>query len=236
MRKVTDRGGADAGRIELVENLDNVFRALVILVICLFIMTRVIVPNITHVVGVSTAAAIVYYLYQRDNVTVGDLNKELEVKLGTLKPKPHYFHLDADFINLFYDIRDYRKKNVQEHDQALAAADNFLQLVFDVELGVADCAENLDVAKGLMFKSLNHLHSMVYSIPIDREVWRKYQTALDRLHLLFKRKLDYIHSVCDKQIKENGLDSLTQIRYNDDNAPRPNDTHEKDYNPHYNIY
>lgn len=223
----------------MTNNIDykhDVFRAIVILVFSMFIMTKIIVPNITHVIGVSTAAIIVYFLYRKETTEISTLNEELVVKLRSLIPRPQYFHIDADFINLFYDIKEYRNYNMQEYDQALSDADNFLQLVGDIEIGVKDCTENLDVAEDFMFKSLNHLHAVVYKLPLDKNVWNKYQKSLESLHLLFKRKTDYIHKICEKDLKNKGFTNRTQIRYNDDNAPRPNDTKEPDYNSHYNLY
>ena len=101
----------------MTNNIDykhDVFRAIVILVFSMFIMTKIIVPNITHVIGVSTAAIIVYFLYRKETTEISTLNEELVVKLRSLIPRPQYFHIDADFINLFYDIKEYRNYNMKE--------------------------------------------------------------------------------------------------------------------------
>ena len=108
-----------ADKLETIDSLHTVFQGLAIFAGCIFVMTRVIVPNITHLIGAVCALVIIYYLYQRDNSQIDDLNKELDVKLKSLIPKPEYFHIDADFITLFYDIRNYRDYNAEEYDLSL---------------------------------------------------------------------------------------------------------------------
>ena len=52
------------------------------------------------------------------------------------------------------------------------------------------CVDNYDNAKKLMRNSLNFFHAMIYSIPRNKDITKKFNKSLKRFQLLLKRILD----------------------------------------------
>ncbi len=205
----------------------------------IYFVTKVFQPRFVHFMAFVGAAIIIYYLNDRRRARVASTNKELEYRMNALVPRPKYFYIDADIINLFYNIREFRVYNKEAYDDALKDVDNLLHIVVDVETGVLKCEYHYDVAKAFMYKALNNLQSIIHVAPFmdarvkaKHIVTDKYQSALNILHLLLKRHLDDILKRCEKQRKLMGYNIYTQLRPDED-GPQPDMTQRPDYSPNY---
>ena len=80
----------------------------------MFFVVRIVQPKFVHVIGLIVSILIIYYYNDKNIHTISNMNEELEYQLNTLRPKPEYFHHDANIIKFFYDIREFRKYNIFE--------------------------------------------------------------------------------------------------------------------------
>ncbi len=216
-----------------IEN-KNLLRYAAVIAFVVFFVVRIVKPKFIHVVGLLAALALVYYLNDKNIQTIGDENKDLEYQLNTLRPKPEYFHYDANLVKFFYDIREFRKYNKPAYDNALIGTDHILKIKGDMEIGVDICEHHLDIAREFMNKVMNNMHSMIYQTPGNKITMDKYQRSLKALHILLRRHIDDMFKMCYKQRDKQGTNIYTTIRYNDD--IKENDTDRLDYNPSYNMY
>lgn len=207
----------------------------------IFFVSKVLFPSFANVTGLVAGLAIVYYLNDKKKSTASDYNKKYEIKLNSLIPRPVYFHIDPDLIDIFYNTRDFRQLNREAYDNALKTADNVLRIEVDAEKGLFYCQHHFDVAQDNYTKSLNHYHSLIFnmkqtsagSLPVPK-LRRKYQRALKDLQIVLRRHLDRIYKLCEKFTKRRPINITTQIRYN--RGPYPDDTRNADYLPNYNVY
>ena len=192
-----------------------------ILCLILFFVTQILQPSWFFFIGLLIALPLIYVRAEQKKNTISTKNKELMVRLKTLYPKPANFHMDPDIINLFYNVRDFRTLNSESYDQCLIAVDNMLKIVSELEQGVYHCGENLDIVRDQMNKAMNHMHTIVYRLPVPKITVIKHQKALKALHIILRRHVDNMVDICQRQYKNRGIDINTHFVYND--GPRAHD-------------
>jgi len=215
-----------------VQKIDLFFYAWIIVFSMAFI-TKIVQPTFTQIVVLLTGLSVVYYIYSNKQTNIDFALSDLENKLNSLRPVPKFFHLDSDFIKVFYNIKEFRKYNKPAYDNALIAVDNVLQIQNDIEKtnNFSFCEHNLDIANDFMIKSLNYLHSIIHKLPDNIIVRNKFQESIKTIQLLLIRHLDTIFKLCQKNKKTN---IYSTPRYN--RGPSHNDIYNQDYNPSFNYF
>lgn len=193
----------------------------VVIVFVMFIVTRIIRPTALQLVALIVALIVVYYRIDKRKTIVSDSYGELEYRLKTLYPKPQNFHMDSDLINIFYNMRNFRKHHSEGYDESLVAIDNMLKLESEITAGAFHCKENMDVMKEMMNKALNHFHSIIFKLPVQVYLMRKHKRALNSLHILLRRHIDDVSRHCKSYYEKRGIDIDYHPTYN--SGPRDSD-------------
>ena len=201
----------------------------IILVFVMFLVTRIIQPSALQIVALIIGLMVVYYRHDKETSIVNDAYSELDYRVKTLYPKPENFHMDADLINLYYNIREFRKYHSEGYDESLVAVDNMLKLISEIEADVVfHCKENLDVIRDLYNKALNHMHTVIYQIPPTSLTYhRKHKRAMNALQIILRRHIDDVVQRCKKQYSDKGIDIDYHPIYNE--GPRPDDTQKAEH-------
>lgn len=201
----------------------------ILVVFVMFLVTRIIQPTALQIVAFIIAMMVVYYRYDKDNSIVRNTFSELDYRMKTLYPKPENFHMDADLINLYFNIREFRKYHSEGYDESLVAVDNMLKLISEIEADVVfHCKENLDIIRDLYNKALNHMHSVIYKIPPTSLLYhRKHKRAINALQIILRRHIDDVVQRCKKQYRDRGVD--IDYRPIENDGPRPDDTQKHEH-------
>lgn len=219
-----------------VSDIENtvLFQYVIIFILVLTFIVKVVQPSGLHVIGFLTALFVVYYINERKVELATEKTAHYEHQLKALRPVPNFFHMDVALVNVFHNIKEFREYNTEAYDAAVFSIDNILRLKADVEKGIQNCERHFDLAKELMYKAMNHMHSFIYNTPSNKVLMDKYQDAIRTVHLLLRRHIDDIWYMCNKQRKKGDINIFTQFRYND--GPRENDIPNKEYNNHFDVY
>lgn len=212
---------------------NEMFEYGIILIVVTFLITRIIRPTMLQIIALIVGTMIVYYRIDKRKTVVSNEYDELETRLKSLYPKPENFHMDADLINIFYNMRDFRKYHSEGYDGSLVAIDNLLKIKSEVEAGVFHCAHNLDVVKDQMNKAMNHFHSIIYKLPVQLYLMQKHKRALNALHIILRRHVDDVTRICKQTQKKRGIDIDYHQIIND--GPRPDDT-QRDEKSNFDFY
>jgi|JI10StandDraft_1071094.scaffolds.fasta_scaffold91661_2 hypothetical protein len=171
----------------------------VVLVVVMFLVTRIIKPTWLQLVALAIGALLIYYRTDRRKTTTARAFTELESRLQQLIPRPENFHIDVDILNLFYNTKEFRQYHPSGYDASLIAVDNMLKLVTEMQGGVYHCTENLQVVRDQMNKAMNHYQTIIFGLPTDLIFQRKHKRALNALHVLLRRHVDDMVEICIKQ-------------------------------------
>lgn len=210
----------------------EMFYYLLILIAAMVLSTRVIPLNFTLVMGIFIGLITIYYFQDKLISTANNFNRDFQVKLANIIPQPKYFHTDADIIALIDNVSDFKEYNPESWKALILSIDNVLKLHKDMENGVRECKENLDVARGFMNDAMNHMHSYIFSLPSSVVMNEKLIKNVDRLHLLLRRHIDAMARICQAQYKKEGINSRQHPFSN--YGPRPIDA--LNFNSQFDLY
>lgn len=116
---------------------DSILLYLTISIGILFFFTSIVKIELGHLVALIITIIFLLYLTITKNENVQDFNTELEFKLNSLldnEDPPEYFYIDADIINLFFNIKqDFAEYNYDAYKNAILCANTLLSIRFDME-------------------------------------------------------------------------------------------------------
>jgi len=144
----------------------------------------------------------VYKTVQKDN---------LRDKLNSIEPHPLYFDDYPDLIELFYGLKRIGELNFQAYSNAIYNTDAVIRLYKDVQIGVAECKFNYDVALDRTRDALNSLHSLVYSAETDSIVMKKLHLAFKVLRQILDAFLLKMRTTCNSSINKKGWNNQRHI-------------------------
>jgi len=187
----------------------------------LFVSTRLMKAGPSHVFALLATYLLVQQLQKRQAQSVMSFNDEMDYRLGMLG-SPSHFHMDADIINLFFNMYGWRASNAYNFDNAIKAVNNILQIEKDSEKPIARCVDNYDIAYDQKNIATNLVHGFVYTIDNPLLV-TKLKKALERLGNLLERHLVKIQRNCESL--ENAKESIdVNSRFIEDAlGPKPYD-------------
>jgi hypothetical protein len=128
-------------------------------------------------------------------------------KLTLLEPRPEYFHVDANFIDLAYDTLHLGAYNPDSFGIFIQAVDNILRMRYDIERGVVTpCDLNFSVAKSNYETAIEALESILLSIPASEKLYKlHHRNAVKLAHLYILRNLDSMREACYRDAVKVGL-------------------------------
>ena len=185
--------------------------------------------SFSNVIAITSTIIIVYlsYNYVNDNNTSTLLL--YEQKLNNIHPKPKFFHLDINFVDIIYNLQDLRELNPSAFNSLVLTIDNFLKIENDIlNKGVYLPKENIDVILDLKRSAINNLHSFYFNVPVSKIYDLKLSNGLKSLNSLFDTHIHSMISHANKNYKYNNITTDTHFLQNS-NIPRPIDNL-RDYN------
>jgi hypothetical protein len=205
---------------DFVENIEptQMFYYVCIIVGILFIF-QFLQINLTHVTALIISIALIAYFNMQDKRKYETRMNDLYFKLQLIDPKPTYFYMDSDIIELIDDIKEYREYNIVAYSKMIYALDNFLEIVHDMELGVKDFGDNIEVAQHQQQIAIDNLQSVLFKLPVNRKLEYKLEQAIYSMKFILQRHIDKMIHILNKDIEDNGYNTRTKIFYFD--QPRP---------------
>ncbi len=182
-----------------VENIskENIFSYVVISICILYFFTNVVNIELGHVLALVVTILVLVYLTLYNNEDVEDFNKDLEFKMKSLLSDgtvPSHFYIDADLINLFFNIKqDIAEYNYDSYKNAVQCANIVLRIKYDIER---------DLCNSPLFPDIRRQFSPCvkdqYNIVDDKKcknilvnAYENYQAAEEYL----KKCMNYLHSL-----------------------------------------
>ena len=123
-----------------VTNLSNktILYYIIIIISILFTFTTIIKVELGHILALIIILLVLFGLTKKMNDTINHTNIELEYKqnsIGDHTFTPEFFYLDADLINLYFNVKnDFYMYNNDAYINSLKAADQLLSIRKQFEL------------------------------------------------------------------------------------------------------
>lgn len=188
----------------------KLFIYLIIILSSILLMAKFPISS-NHIVGIALGIVIVYYLNERDRVINVDDLKKIEIQMESIVPKPKYFYIDANIIELIYNLLEFYDYNPTDFETMVQSIDNLLKLRLDIERGMVECEMIYDVAVDQKNKALNSIAAILISLPAQQILKEKLIAGIKILQLYLLRHLDFIKQTCENQTHNNGININTKL-------------------------
>lgn len=164
--------------------------------------------NLSFVFGVVIACIFIYILIKKRDKNIDNFFVSTEIKLASLvddqDDQPVFFYKDANIINLFYSITDYKNYNYTLYKQMITIVDNILKIKNDVQIGVKDSELDIDNAIYLYSNVMEMSKQFELSLPKHTLLGDNNPLFVNTLNLYLKRNIDeMINEVKNKDINYN---------------------------------
>lgn len=153
--------------------------------------------NMNILLGLLFGGFVVYYLWDRDKTLSTGEFQTLEIKMQSLIPVPKFFYINANLIELMYNLLDFAPYSSVDFSDTIEHIDNVLKIQLDIEEGMSDCKADIDVMIDEMNRALESLSNILVAIPGDSIVLKnKLVDGIELLHLYLTRHVDHSKKLC----------------------------------------
>jgi hypothetical protein len=182
------------------------FYFLVILLIYAFIRNKEIRLNEIFIFLIGLL--IIYFLIQKDyiNFTKFTDEKKIQIKflekllfqnnnfesaiiggesltINDVKNKKSYLYYDPIIIEFYYNIRDMVNYDISSFINSLSHTNNLLRISYQSNMLKENLKENFEQAVIEKNKALNSLSYLIFNIPTNNILYKKYKDSIEILHL-----------------------------------------------------
>lgn len=178
-----------------ISTIPTEFQYTVIVLLLFYVSTSILKVSTGHIFAIIVAIIIIYKLDKDDKENTINFNEEIDYRnemLGT----PSFFYKDPNFINLFYDIINWKKLNPNNFNNAIISVNNVLQIEDDSEKPLINCVDNYQVANEQAAIAINMVHGFTYVLDNPLLI-KKLKNVLKRLRELLERHITQIKKNCD---------------------------------------
>lgn len=204
--------------IDNIPNYNKLYYVFIFIGI-LFLTTRYEI-KLNFLLGILLSVILIHYLISRDNILQNNFieDKDLQLKFlnnllfdnndkyvtsvindnFNIQPpfEQSYLYLNPLIIQFFYNTRENSQYNLTNYISSLRKINDILALSFQMNIGVENPYQNYKTIKKLYNDALNSYHSIIYSLPSDKIVYKKFNSSLKILQSLLIKHLDDAAVIC----------------------------------------
>ena len=205
-----------------------------VVIICVF-FAKIIDVSLTFIFLFAVSLFFCFLIYKKRSVDNLTYEKQLEIKLSLITPKPQRIDNYPDLINFLYSIRDFYFINPNEFYGIVNEIDNFIQLYDQIMNNeMLYCTQNIEVAIPFIRNAQNHLHSMIYNLDTNKRLTAKYHKALADFHLIAQQYISRIIRKCNSKFNIKHINNTS--KYYSEYGPHPVNYFEYDGTERQDIY
>ena len=213
----------------------------------LFFTTRYDI-KLNFILGILLSVILIHYLISKDNVLQDNFIEDKDLQLRFLNNllfdyrekyvtsvindnfninppfDQSYLYLNPLIIQFFYNTRENSQYNLSNYVNSLSKINEILGLSFQMNIGLENPYQNYKTLKKLYNDALNSYHSIIYSIPSDKIVYKKFNNSLKILQSLLIKHLDDARVICKLKNNEEEInidtlpDSILDSNINEDDT------------------
>ena len=201
--------------------IDNngILTYITVIIICVF-FSKIIDISLTFIFLFVISILLCYVIYKKRAVDNLTYEKQLEIKLNLITPRPQNIDKYPDLINFLYSIRDFYFINPNGFFGIINNIDNFIQLYNQIMNNeMLYCTQNLEVAIPFIRNAQNHLHAMIYNLDVSKRLTNKYHRSLSDFHLIAQQYITRLIRKCNSKFNIKQINNIS--KYYSEYGPHP---------------
>jgi hypothetical protein len=208
---------------ELYEYIDSwdgptlfVYLVIIFFIILFFCKSS---AQINFLIGIIIAAFVISYLNNRA-IVAADTDADIKkIKQDSLVPKLNKEAIEHDnLLSMLFSVQDIYQYNPQQYEVMIKSINMFYKLYKLSFVDESTVFVNYGMMEQYKRDALNALASMIYSLPIDKNIRDKINVSAVALDNIMSTHLDQVGFLIDDRIYKHGYDVNTKII---SNGPKP---------------
>ena len=213
--------------IETIPN-EKIFTYSFIVVIVVYIITKIDIKlNLLFALFISTI--IIHYMISKDNVLQKEFIDSKDTQLKFLNEllfyekdkyvtsvindnfninppfEQSYLYLNPLIIEFFYNTKENSQYNLSNYISSLRAINSLLEINYQMSIHLENPFQNYKTMQKLYHDALNNYHSIIYSLPSNKVVYKKFNNSMKILQSLLLKHMNDAKIIC--KIKNNREDN-----------------------------
>lgn len=251
-------------RDNIYENLKLISAEKIFSYIILFIVITVIIHSLSietkHIFGIIISIIVLYLYIQKDTQDQLDTDEEYKLKYSFLNQflfidKPFLVYDGSENSNLYvadnehpvsyllesrvlvnylYMIRDYATIHPPAYSALLHNVNNLLKNRIQLEKGLFNCAQTIDIVVDEQKDALNNFQSIIYRLPSTDHSNKRYESDFKLLSEILEAEIDHMRNICQIDQDEEVINNLDRP-HGVDYGPSANPVESVDYSDHFNF-
>lgn len=251
-------------RDNIYENLklissERIFGYIVIFFIIIFVIQCLPIET-KHVFAIIISVIILYVYVQKDTQDQLDTDNEYKLKYKFLdqflfvdKPfivydgseESNLYIADSEhlvsyllespiLVNYLYMIRDYATIHPPAYNALLHNINNLLKNRIQLENGLVNCSQTIDIIISEQKDALNNFQSIIYRLPSTDYSNKRYESDFKLLSELLQAEVDHMRNICRVDQEDEVINNLDRP-HGVDYGPYPNPVGSIDYSDNFNF-
>lgn len=238
---------------------ERIFSYIVIFIVIVCIFHSIPIET-KHMFAVIISIIVLYFYIQKDTQDQLDTDEEYKLKYNFLDQylfidKPYLVYDGSEESNLYvadsehpvsyllksrilvnylFMIRDYATIHPPAYSALLHNVNNLLKNRIQLEKGLVNCAQTIDVVIDEQKDALNNFQSIIYRLPSTDRSNKRYESDFKLLSEILEAEVDYMRNICRVDQEEDVINNLDRP-FSVDYGPRPNPVGSVDYSDHFNF-
>lgn len=178
--------------------------------------------GINSVFGFFIAMFIILFLNEKNKFIANNRETMKNKKIELIEPKSEIINKYDDIIDFLFSIQDFYIYNPQAYEEIINFITYFFTVYEDIKKNPQQTNKLFSIAENNMSNAINHLHSIIYNIPDDKNIVKKLQKAMNSLEKILNNYLNDMYDIHIKNItydvehKEITIGPKEHNFYNDD--------------------
>jgi hypothetical protein len=240
-------------------NSERIFRYMLLFIVIIFIVHSLQI-GVKHIFGIIISIITLYIYIQKDTQDQLDTDEEYKLKYNFLD---QFLFVDKPFIvydgneesnlyvaqsehpvsyllesrilvNYLYMIRDYATIHPPAFNALLHNVNNLLKNRIQLEKGLVNCAQTIDIVVDEQKEALNNFQSIIYRLPSTDYSNKRYESDFKLLSEILEAEVDHMRNICRIDQGEEVINNLDRP-HGVDYGPSANPVRSVDYSDHFNF-
>ncbi len=187
--------------LSIYEFLNTVSKNYLVFYIIVIISVAILFSHFTiktnTIIGIAVGVAFAWFHIDKTRITKDHDFLILEEKMNALVPIPKFFYIDANIIDLMYNLIEFSEWAPNDFSEVIQHVDNVLQLQIDIENGMSDCSQDLDVMNDEIDSAIDTLKGILIAIPANSiELKDKLVSGIETLDKFLTRHFLLCQKLC----------------------------------------
>lgn len=201
----------------------SLFFYIIIFIICLLYFNN---KNITlsTILGIIIAITLIYTINEKNTIDQTNKDVQHDVKLNSIHPKPTYLGDYREITDFVFTIQDFYMYNPPVFEEMILFIDKFLGVYKEIILDPTLAGVKYEILNTAKTNAVNALHSIIYSLPANKQIIEKHHIAIETLNQLLDVYLNNVYKANDAITQIHGYKTNTVILNIDE---KPYNSYEK---------